>query len=158
MLTQTDIEDLCDRLLRQDALVGILLVGSYASGKAHQHSDLDLRLVNLRGIHLSDESTTWNGVRLQLIHETPEAVRYWCEQGRVSGWESTVHCWAHGIILYDPAGIVAELQVTAQQIWESGPMQGPWRTGGHRLSVRLQKAVHRMLHIVGLWLGWHRSV
>lgn len=108
------------RMLRGEfgaQLVGVLLVGSRAYGTPRASSDWDFFVLI---------DATWRQRRLLRIGgEEVEFLINPISQVRreFNMWEqpATVDMFAHGLILDDRAGSVAELQAQARQIWQAGP-------------------------------------
>ncbi len=105
---------------------GILLTGSYVYGTPHEHSDLDLRLATNDDTNWRDRQSRPFGTQADFQYGPPGGVRDVFERCRQTGDPPHVHAWAYGVIVYDPTGIVAQLQQEAREIWQAGPYTGDW--------------------------------
>lgn len=127
MLTQRHIQLICDDLSRSQNTVGILLCGSYAYGEPTEGSDLDIRVITNDGSNLDGRGLRLFGTPIELLVNSPERVRANFQECVITSIPYTVHFWAHGTVLLDRIGIVAELQREARELWARGPQVGIWR-------------------------------
>ena|SRR5215472_9285352 len=153
MLTDDQIALICEEKRQNPSVQGILLTGSYAYGKPRPDSDLDLRIVTGGGVSWAERDTWRFGVRIEAYCQPPEMIRAHLARCRETGIESTVHGWAHGTVLYDPAGIVASLQSEARDIWQMGPYHGTWKKGSHHWSRRLRYKACSLTRSIGSLLA-----
>ena len=137
MLTDQQIQQICEEVSHNPYVRGILLTGSYAHGKPHASSDLDLRMVTVMTVNWCDNDTWHFGTRIDAFYNPPDVIHSAFAHCLQTGIETTVHAWAHGKIMYDPEGIVGALQRQAQQTWVRGPNHGRWKRGSHKVSARL---------------------
>jgi len=136
MLTQEQINKIIEECKQDPRVQGVLLTGSYVYGKPHDGSDLDVRCV------INEDSSDWAefererfGTRIEVFFNTPDRVRCYMQESKKEGHGDCIHFWANGKIVYDPNGIVAQLQQEAIQLWKDGPASGGewmWRQEKHK--------------------------
>lgn len=126
MLTEQQIQQICEEIQQDTRVQGILLVGSYMYGTPHEHSDLDLHIVTNDGTTWKDKQSRTFGTQADFYYYPPEAVRDVFAERRQPGDPPIIHGWAYGVIVYDPHDIVAQLQQEAREIWQAGPDTGDW--------------------------------
>jgi hypothetical protein len=105
----TDVQ----REFRSD-LLGILLAGSLAYGVPRPQSDVDLFIV-IRSSWRQRRAFLVNGVEVELFINPAHQVR---AEIRDTDAPATIAMFAHGRILSDPEGVMAQLVQEAQQIWQ----------------------------------------
>ena len=127
MLTEQQIQQICEEIQQDAQVQGILLTSSYVYGTPHQDSDLDLHIVTNDGTNWRrDKQSRPFGTQADFHYGPPEAVRDAFAKSRQTGDPPIVFGWAYGVIVYDPTGIVAQLQQEAREIWQAGPYTGDW--------------------------------
>ena len=126
MLTQEHIFQIIEELKQDERVQGILLAGSYVYGTPQEDSDFDVRMVTSDGSNWTDQDTRKFGTRIHAYFNPPEVVRQYFAIKRNVGDPPTIHLWSYGEIVYDPNGIVAQLQQEARRIWKEGCEQGIW--------------------------------
>src|SRR5258708_35835768 len=121
MLTEQQIQQVCEEIQQDARVQGILLTGSYVYGTPHQDSDLDLHIVTNDGTNSRDRQSRPFGTQADFHYGPPEAVRDAFEMCRKTGDPPIVFGWAYRVMVYAPTGIAAQLQPEAGEIWPSGP-------------------------------------
>jgi hypothetical protein len=101
-------------------LMGVLAGGSRLRSEGDTHSDLDVVAVVDRPCR-----KRWNfvidGVEVETFINPPFQMRRYFEEERLDGRGVMPHLCASGQIVFDPHGLMAELQAEAQAIWDAGP-------------------------------------
>lgn len=128
MLTRDQINEIVNEVSEKPFVSGILLTGSYVYGKPNEKSDLDIRIITNDGSNIDDRNSEKFEVRIEAFYNSSEQIRKYFQDAIETGDEPSVHFWANGKIVYDPEGIVLELQNEAKEIWEKGPKTGTWKT------------------------------
>ncbi len=126
MLTREQIYQIIEELKKDERVQGILLTGSYVYGTPHEKSDLDVRVVTKGSANWVETESIKFGTKLEAYFNPPEVIRNYFEIKRNTGDPCTIHGWSNGEIVYDPSGIVAELQQEARLLWKAGPVNGTW--------------------------------
>ncbi len=126
MLTEHHIQQICEQIQQDTHVQGILLTGSYVYGTPREDSDLDLYIITTSGTNWRDRESRPFGTKADYFYYLPEGVRDAFAKSRETGDPPIVFGWASGVILYDPNGIVAQLQEEARQVWKAGPLAGDW--------------------------------
>lgn len=127
MLTPKQIRSIWEPFKTNRNTEGILLCGSYAYGKPTANSDLDLRVVTGDGTNFDGRGLRLFDVQIELLVNSPEAIRRYFEECILTGTPHAVHFWAHGKSLFDRRGLIATLQAEARVLWKRGPIEGVWR-------------------------------
>src|SRR5581483_1900091 len=97
-------------------LLGVLATGSHIHGTPGPNSDLDAHVV-IEMPQRQRRNFVLRGVEVELFLNPPFRVRgYFAE--RHAG---TLHMFAFGRPIYDPHGVLAQLQAEARAIWDAGP-------------------------------------
>lgn len=106
-------------MLREEfgaGLLGVLVTGSRVHGKPAPTSDLDVHVV-IAEPRRQRRNFLLDGVEIELFINPPFQSRRYFADGR--GHDP--HMYTFGRVMYDPQGVMAELQEEARQIWEAGP-------------------------------------
>jgi hypothetical protein len=117
-----ELEKLIERvveLLRAEfggQLLGVLATGSRIYGIPSATSDLDLHVV-IAPPRRQRRNFVLDGVEIELFINPPFQIRQYMADGR--GMDP--HMFTFGRAVYDPQGVIAELQAEARAIWEAGP-------------------------------------
>jgi hypothetical protein len=102
------------------ALLGVLATGSRVRGEGDASSDIDLHVV-IDQPRRQRRNIVVAGVEVEMfINPLFQIARYF-DEGRASGRGVDQHMWSTGYAVYDPHGVVVELQEQARQQWEVGP-------------------------------------
>ena len=112
-----------EKMIQDPEVVGMLATGSYAHGQLEPHSDLDVYVLLKPECLFRERGNTWiNGIEIEYFKNPPQQIRAYfrAERGRLV----SAHMFAHGIILYDPHGLVQELVSEAKTIIDQKP--APW--------------------------------
>ena len=117
MLTKQHIQQICEEIQQDTRVQGILLTGSYVYGTPHERSDLDIHVVTNDDTNWRDRQSRPFGTQADFHYYPPEVVRDAFVKRRQTGDPAHVHAWAYGMIIFDPSGIVAQLQQEAREIW-----------------------------------------
>ena len=125
-----DLDKLIERvveLLRAefgDELLGVLATGSRIHSTPGSTSDLDLHVV-IASPRRQRRNFVLDGMEIELFINPPRQLREYMADGR----GGDAHMFTFGRAVYDPHGIVAELQAEARTIWDAGPppVQFAWR-------------------------------
>ncbi len=127
MLTQSQINTIIAEIKEIKEVQGILLTGSYVYGKPTDKSDLDIRMITT---NFSKDDRNWVkfSTRIEAFYNTPDEVKKYFRIAWETGDEPVVDFWKKGKIVYDPNGIVMQLQNEANALWEKGPKSGKWKT------------------------------
>ena len=103
-----------------DELLGVLATGSRLRGEGDLTSDIDLPVV-INQPRRQRRNIVVDGVEVEMFLNPPFQIRRYFADDRASGRGAEQHMWSTGTILYDPQGIMAELQSEAQEQWSAGP-------------------------------------
>jgi len=106
-------------LLREEfgeELLGVLVTGSRVHGTPGPTSDLDVHVV-IAAPRRQRRNFVLDGVEIELFINPPFQSRRYFADGR--GHDP--HMYTFGRVVYDPQGVMAELQAEARAIWEAGP-------------------------------------
>lgn len=103
-----------------DGLLGVLATGSRVHGTPGPNSDLDAHVV-IDTPRRQRRNFVLDGVEIELFLNPPFRVRGYFADRHVG----TLHMFAFGRPIYDPSGLVAQLQAEAQAIWAAGPAPLP---------------------------------
>lgn len=127
MLASEQIETICNLFAANKNTTGILLCGSYIYGKPTDESDLDIRVVTNDGSGFDGRGLRMFDTDIELLVNPPERIRRYFQECIETGIPFAVHFWAHGKIVLDRTGVLAELQREAQELWRRGPNTGTWQ-------------------------------
>jgi predicted nucleotidyltransferase len=118
----TLFEPLIARLIAEfgAGLLGVLATGSHIHGTPGPSSDLDAHVV-IDTPRRQRRNFVLEGIEVELFVNPPARVRGYFADRHVG----TLHMFAFGRPIYDPHGIVAQLQGEAQAIWRAGPAPLP---------------------------------
>ena len=105
--------DLARRFGAQGALA-VVLVGSYAHGRRHYASDIDLHVIGKRGDHVLER---YGGYLISISRGTPADARRGMRDPFAVGKE--IPGWRHAVILHDPQRIARKLRGAARR-WNWG--------------------------------------
>lgn len=106
-------------LLREEFgadLLGVLVTGSRVHGRPGPTSDLDMHVV-IAAPRRQRRNFLLDGLEIELFINPPFQIRRYFADGR--GHDP--HMYTFGRVIYDPQGVMAELQHEARRIWEAGP-------------------------------------
>ncbi|SRR6266571_2987538 len=99
-----------------DDLLGILVTGSHIHGTPGPTSDLDVHVL-IKSPRRRRRNIILDGLEIEMFCNPPFQIRrYFAEEEN-----SDQHMFSFGRAIYDPLGVVAELQAEAQALWEAGP-------------------------------------
>lgn len=101
-----------------DDLQGILATGSYIHGTPGPTSDLDVHVV-IASPRRRRQNIVLNGLEIEMFLNPTEQIRRYMAEDKERGIDQ--HMFAFGRAIYDPQGIIAELQREARLLWEAGP-------------------------------------
>ena len=124
VLTANQVEDILEEIKEDQRIQGILLTGSYVYGQPNDKSDLDVRCVTNDGSNWTEWKRMRFGVVIETFFNPPDRVREFMRSGWEEGDSSCIHFWANGKIIFDPNGIMKELQEEARQLWKKGSNTG----------------------------------
>jgi predicted nucleotidyltransferase len=99
-----------------EELLGVLVTGSRVHGHPDPTSDLDVHVV-IAAPRRQRRNVLLDGVEIELFINPPFQSRRYFADGR--GHDP--HMYTFGRVVYDPQGVMAELQAEARAIWEAGP-------------------------------------
>src|SRR5689334_9056458 len=117
-----DIEQLFPRLialLRAEFgadLLGALATGSRIHGTPSPTSDLDVHVV-IDQPRRQRRNIVLDGIEIELFINPPFQIRRYMADGR----GNDTHMFAFGRAIYDPYGVIAQLQDEAGALWQAGP-------------------------------------
>jgi predicted nucleotidyltransferase len=101
-------------------LLGVLVGGSRLRSEGDAHSDVDIVAVVDRPCR-----KRWNflidGIEIETFINPAFQMRRYFEEERLDGRGVMPHLCSSGQIVYDPHGLMAELQDEARAIWNAGP-------------------------------------
>ena len=115
-------ERLCERVVALllaefgGDLLGVLATGSRVYGTPGATSDLDVHVL-IAPARRQRRNIVLDGVEVELFINPPFQVRRYMQDQR--GMDP--HMFTFGRAIYDPHGVVAELQAEARAIWQAGP-------------------------------------
>src|SRR6266702_277850 len=96
-----------------DDLLGILVTGSHIHGTPGPTSDLDVHVL-IKSPRRRRRNIILDGLEIEMFCNPPFQIRrYFAEEEN-----SDQHMFIFGRAIYDPLGVVAELQAEAQARWE----------------------------------------
>jgi hypothetical protein len=122
MIEQSIVERLVARLASEfgDDLLGVLVGGSRVRGEVDYNSDLDVVVVIDR-----PRRRRWNfvidGIEIETFINPPFQMHRYFKQDKASGRGMMPHLCSTGRVVFDPRGLMKELQATARTIWDAGP-------------------------------------
>jgi hypothetical protein len=100
-----------------DDLQGVLAAGSRIYGRPGPTSDLDVHVVT-KGQHRRRCNRVMCGVEVEFfVNPVFQIRRYLYRERKLT----TIHMFAFGQPIYDPLGVMADLQTEARILWEAGP-------------------------------------
>jgi hypothetical protein len=99
-----------------DDLAGVLATGSHIHGTPGPTSDLDVHVVIDRP-QRQRRNILLDGAEIEMFINPVFRVPLYFQDGH----PGTVHMFAFGRAIYDPQGVVAQLQAQASAIWQAGP-------------------------------------
>jgi hypothetical protein len=123
MLSKEQIAYIVEEYANMPTTRGVLLAGSYAWGVPTEQSDLDLQVVS-RGLILPDRNLIKFGVTLDIYKMRVENIRANLRSNAEWGNGIYVHLWSHGVVVFDPEGVVSQLKQQAVDIWNRGHPRG----------------------------------
>lgn len=103
-----------------DELLGVLATGSRLRREDDLTSDIDLPVV-INQPRCQRRNIVVDGVEVEMFLNPPFQIRRYFADERATGRGGEQHMWSTGQIIYDPQGIMAELQAEAQAEWSAGP-------------------------------------
>jgi len=99
-----------------DDLLGILVTGSRIHGTPGPTSDLDVHII-IASHRRQRRNMLLDGIEIEMfINPTFQIRRYMTDPDGLDQ-----HMCSFGRAMYDPYGIVADLQIEAQNLWNAGP-------------------------------------
>jgi hypothetical protein len=120
MMNNTEhlIEQLIDYLQAEfgEDLLGVLATGSRIHSTPDPTSDLDAHVV-IAPARRQRRNFVLDGVEIELFINPPFQIRRYMADERAID----PHMFTFGRAVYDPHGVIAELQAEARAIWEAGP-------------------------------------
>ncbi|HEX5691646.1 MAG TPA: hypothetical protein VFX76_16645, partial [Roseiflexaceae bacterium] len=107
-----------------DDLLGVLATGSRIHSTPGPTSDIDLHVV-IASPRRQRRNFVLDGMEIELFINPPFQIREYM----ADGGGTDPHMFTFGRAVYDPQGVVAELQAEARAIWEAGPppIQAAWQ-------------------------------
>ena len=103
-----------------EPVIGIWLAGSVSRGEADANSDLDLYVL-IDAAHRRRLSRFFHEVPTEIFLNPPHRARQYFEEERRLGRRPGLDMMAHGLMLFDPLGECATIQVEAREVIELGP-------------------------------------
>jgi hypothetical protein len=97
-------------------LVGVLATGSRIHGTPGPTSDLDVHVV-IDQPRRQRRNIVLAGVEIEMFINPTFRVPIYFRDGHAG----TIHMFAFGRAIYDPQGVVAQLQDQARALWQAGP-------------------------------------
>src|SRR5215470_17789320 len=101
-------------------LLGVLAGGSRLRSEGDLHSDLDIVAVVDR-----PRRKRWNflidGVEIEILINPAFQMRRYFERESLDGRGVMPHLCSCGQVVFDPHGLMAELQAEARAVWNAGP-------------------------------------
>lgn len=117
-----DVEQLFDPLIALlraefgDQLLGVLATGSHIHGTPGPTSDLDVHVV-IDQPRRQRRNIVLDGTEVEMFINPAFRVPIYFQDLH----PGTIHMFAFGRAIYDPRGVVAQLQEEARAIWQAGP-------------------------------------
>jgi predicted nucleotidyltransferase len=105
-----------------DDLLGVLATGSRVHGVPDATSDLDVHVV-IASARRQRRNIVLAGVEIEMFINPPFQIRRYMAEGG-----NDRHMFTVGRVVYDPLGVIAELQAEAKALWDAGPppVQAAW--------------------------------
>jgi len=98
-----------------EGLLGVLATGSHIHGTPGPTSDLDVHVV-IDQPRRQRRNILLDGVEIEMfINPAFQIQRYMADGG------NDIHMFAFGRAIYDPHGLIAQLQAEARTLWQAGP-------------------------------------
>jgi len=97
-------------------LLGVLASGSRIHGTPSATSDLDSHVL-ISSPRRRRRNFLLHGLEIEMFINPPQRIPAYFNDGR----PVTLHMFAFGQAIYDPQGIVADLQAQARTLWNAGP-------------------------------------
>jgi len=126
MLTKQQIDSIIEELQQDGRVVAILITGSYVYGTPTDDSDFDVRVVTRPGDGWAEKYRMRFEHKVELFCNPPDAIRGYFDMNRRENKAHALHFWTHGMIVWDPTGIAAQLKDEARGLLELGPYAGEW--------------------------------
>ena len=104
--------------------IGVLATGSIVRGNPSGSSDLDLCVLH-RPHRRQRVQRFFNGVPAEFFINPPEQVRRAFAANVAGGTPTDLHMFATGVAIYDPEGVLRELQQEARALLAAGPALAP---------------------------------
>jgi len=101
-------------------LLGMLATGSRVRGQGDASSDIDLHVL-IGQPRRQRRNVVMANVEVEMFINPPFQIERYFVDGRTSGRGVDQHMWSTGRAVYDPQGVVAQLQAEAQRQWDAGP-------------------------------------
>src|SRR3954452_8755376 len=98
-----------------DDLLGVLATGSRIHSTPGPTSDLDVHVV-IDQPRRQRRNIVLDGLEIEMFINPPFQIhRYMADGGH------DIHMFAFGRAIYDPQGVIGQLQGSAQALWQAGP-------------------------------------
>lgn len=104
--------------------VGVLVSGTIIRGNPGKNSDLDITVVHQQKWRQRVQKV-FNGVPAEIFVNPSSQIESYFGAERGQGRPVTAHMLATGFTIYDPDGVVAELQTRARDMLAAGPAISP---------------------------------
>jgi hypothetical protein len=121
-ISMQDVEQLFEPLIAllraefDDDLLGVLATGSRIHGTPGPTSDLDVHVV-IDQPRRQRRNILLDGVEIEMFINPAFRVPIYFHDGHAG----TIHMFAFGRAIYDPQGLVGQLQDQARALWQAGP-------------------------------------
>lgn len=98
-----------------EQLLGVLATGSHIHGVPGPTSDLDVHVV-IDQPRRQRRNIVLAGIEIEMfINPAFQIHRYMADGG------NDIHMFAFGRVIYDPQGLIGQLQERARELWQAGP-------------------------------------
>ncbi len=101
-------------------LLGVLATGSRVRGEGDASSDIDLHVL-IGQPRRQRRNIVVANVEVEMFINPPFQIHRYLNDDRTNGRGVDQHMWSTGRAVYDPQGVIAQLQAEAQRQWEAGP-------------------------------------
>jgi hypothetical protein len=96
-------------------LLGVLATGSHIHGTPGPTSDLDVHVI-IAQPRRQRRNILLDGIEIEMFINPPFQIQRYLAEG-----VTDIHMFAFGRAIYDPQGVIAQLQAEARALWQAGP-------------------------------------
>lgn len=117
---RTALREAVSYIFSQFEPAGIIVAGTIIRGNPAPASDLDFHILHHHPVRQRVQQF-FNGVPAEIFVNPPERIAGYFVSERIDGRPLTAHMFATGFVVYDPNGLVRDLQARAAEVLAAGP-------------------------------------